>query len=402
MTMKNQNYVCIFTGGSIRGAAYVGALRAMEELGINNLCFVGSSVGSVISVFYAAGGSPDELEKIINSINFDLFKDINFSFSKDFSISKGEHFLEWLREHIEKQFYGENYKKGQNPPVTFKDLKKDVVILTTDILTTSVKVFSKKETPDFEVAQAVRISSSMPGLLKPYQLNNQLLVDGDLSRSWPIWKIVPSLCDYNARMLEFRLEGSKERFKLDNTMDFLNSVYTAFSNFAADHVISGYQNCDMFDYIRLDSGDVNITDFNLSQEKRNELYEMGYQTTKNYFKNVLPVKKANILPHYKIFVKKLLEIQKYIQTSKYILAKNALAELFVDISKARKVIDVTYYDRILDFYEEYTQNLFFAFGLMTIVKNKNELSAKLDEIIVNLTKKTEEMEYFINSVELNQ
>ena len=68
------DYVCIFTGGSIRGGAYVGALRAMEELGINNKCFVGSSVGSILASLYAVGYNPDELEEIFNDINFDLFK----------------------------------------------------------------------------------------------------------------------------------------------------------------------------------------------------------------------------------------------------------------------------------------------------------------------------------------
>ena len=106
--MKNKalDYVCIFTGGSIRGGAYVGALRAMEELGLNNKCFVGSSVGSILASLYAVGYNPDELEEIFNDINFDLFKDINFSFGKEFYISKGENFIEWLRDNIGRKYYG--------------------------------------------------------------------------------------------------------------------------------------------------------------------------------------------------------------------------------------------------------------------------------------------------------
>ena len=402
--MKNSflDYVCIFTGGSIRGGAYVGALRAMEELGLNNKCFVGSSVGSILASLYAIGYNPDELEEIFNDINFDLFKDINFSFSKEFYISKGENFLEWLRDNIGKKYYGNKYVKNESPPVTFKDFKKDIAILTTDLYKTEVKVFSKQTTPDFEVAKAVRISSSMPGLLKPTEYASCLLVDGDLSRSWPIWKIVPALMDYDARILEFRLEGSKERRNIENTADYLNSVYTTFSNFAADHVISTYKDRDKFDYIRLDAGAVNITDFNLSLDGKKELYKMGYNTTLNYFKNDLLKKKINILPHYKQIYAELNEIKNYLIKSKYILAKNKLAELFVYISKCRKVIDANYFEKILDFYEKFMNNLFVTMGIVSLVRDKDGLTSELQNIIENIENKLKELEEFINVNSINR
>ena len=402
MMSKALDYVCIFTGGSIRGGAYVGALRAMEELGINSKCYVGSSVGSVISVFYAVGYNPDELEQIVNEFNFELFKDINLSFNKDFSISRGEYFLEWVREKIEKKYYGENYKKGSNPAVTFKDLKQDIIILSTNLYTTKAKIFSKQETPDFEIAKAVRISSGMPGLLKATELNGQLLVDGDLSRSWPIWKIIPSLFNYDCRILEFRLEGGRERFSIDNSADYLNSVYTAFSNFAADHIISTYEDRDKFDYIRLDAGNVNLTDFNLSAERKKHLYSTGYITTMDFFKKTLPRKRALILPHYEKILNELELVRTYFANSKYVLAKNKLSELFVTISKSRKIIDSDYYVAILDFYEKFINNLFVAFAVMTVIKEKKQLTKLLDDIIAEISEKVAEIKNFIDADLINR
>lgn len=394
------DYVCIFTGGSIRGGAYVGALKAIEQLNANIKCFTGSSVGSVIAVFYALGYSTQELEEIVNNFNFALFKDINISFNKDFSISKGEHFLEWLREIIEKKYYKDKYEKGKNPPVTFEMVERDLIIITTDLYTTKAKTFSKKETPDFEIAQAVRISSSMPGLLKPILYNGHLLVDGDLSRSWPIWKLLPELLDYDARILEFRLEGGKERYKLENPADFFNSVYTTFSNFAADYIINTYKNKDKFDYIRLDAGEINVTDFNIPLEKKQALYALGYRTTMDFFKYELPAKRAAILPYYKKFFDELKQIKALIESSKYIIAKNRLAELFVDISKARKVIDMYFYDKILEFYELFMKNLFLAMGMFSLVKQKKEIICTIEQIITELDAKIAEIETFINDVEL--
>lgn len=401
MDSKALDYVCIFTGGSIRGGAYVGALRAMNELGVKNKCYVGSSVGAVIGVFHSVGYNADELEEIVNEFNFELFKDINLSFNKDFSISRGEYFYEWVKEKIEKKFYGKKYKKGENLPVTFNDIEQDIVILTTDLYTTKAKIFSKQETPHFEIAKAVRISSGMPGLLKATEHNGQLLVDGDLSRSWPIWKIIPSLFDYNCRMLEFRLEGSKERFQIENTADYLNSVYTAFSNFAADHVISTYQDRDKFDYIRLDAGNVNITDFNLSKEGKKYLYAIGYNTTIDFFTKKLPQKRLLILPHYEKILVALKETKTYFENSKYILAKNRLAELFVIISKSRRIIDNAYYEEILEFYEKFMNNLFVAFAIVSIIKDKNKLLKTLNTIIIDLENKVSEIKEFINTDLIN-
>ena len=73
------------------------------------------------------------------------------------------------------------------------------------------KEFSRFETPDFEIASAVRISCCMPGLMKPIEYNKTLLVDGDLQKSWPMWKLSKNLLTDDDRILEFRLEGYYEK-----------------------------------------------------------------------------------------------------------------------------------------------------------------------------------------------
>ena len=73
--------------------------------------------------------------------------------------------------------------------MTFADINKNLVIITTDLSSFHCKEFSKTETPDFEIATAVRISCSMPGLMKPIEYNNRVLVDGDLQKGSPMWKL---------------------------------------------------------------------------------------------------------------------------------------------------------------------------------------------------------------------
>ncbi|MBQ5498488.1 MAG: patatin-like phospholipase family protein, partial [Treponema sp.] len=47
--------ICLFGGGAIRGAAHVGAIKAMEECGISCDTYGGSSVGSMVAVLRAIG-----------------------------------------------------------------------------------------------------------------------------------------------------------------------------------------------------------------------------------------------------------------------------------------------------------------------------------------------------------
>ena len=106
-------------------------------------------------------------------INFELFRDIHFGLNKGLALSKGEVLPKWMRENIEKKFYGKYYKKGKNKPITFADVDKDLLIYTTNLVKFDSQEFSKFETPDFEIAEAVRISCSMPGLMVPIEINNK-------------------------------------------------------------------------------------------------------------------------------------------------------------------------------------------------------------------------------------
>lgn len=98
----NKQYLCIFGGGAIRGLAYLGALQAMKELNVQIKAFAGSSVGAVFAAFASLEYDYDEFKELFNEVNFDLFRDVQLNLAKNFAISKGEHFLNWIRAGVEK------------------------------------------------------------------------------------------------------------------------------------------------------------------------------------------------------------------------------------------------------------------------------------------------------------
>lgn len=108
---NNFKYTCLFGGGAIRGVSYIGAVKALEELGIIPDRLAGSSVGSIFAALLAVGYNAEELKDIFIKVNFELFKDISIGLGPLFAISKGEVFLEWVRELIEKNIMAKTTKK---------------------------------------------------------------------------------------------------------------------------------------------------------------------------------------------------------------------------------------------------------------------------------------------------
>ncbi len=345
MIENELDYTCIFGGGAIRGISYIGAIKALEELNINSKTIAGSSVGAIFAVLYAIGYTSEEIKNMFLKINFDLFRDVHFGFGKSFAISKGEVFLEWVRDLIEKKFYGENYKKGENPTVKFKDLDKNLIIITTDLTNFTCKEFSKFETPDFEVATAVRISSTMPGLMTPVIYEGVELVDGDLQKSQPLWKLSKHLQTPKERILEFRLEGDYAQ-NCKTAIDYLNTVYSCVTSIATRGIVETYGNNDKYDYITINTGEVIIVDFSIPIEKRQELMDIGYKQTMKHFKEVLPKKKEKLIAVYSDLKQIAQDISNDLNRKNVNDAKISLGKLYINLCDTKSLIDETIYEGI--------------------------------------------------------
>lgn len=342
---SNFKYTCLFGGGAIRGAAHVGVLNALKDLNIELTTLAGSSVGAMVAALYAVGYSPDELSEVFLSVNFELFRDISLGFNQKFALSKGEIFLEWLRELIERKFYGENYTKGQCEPVTFKDLNKNLIIITTNMKDFSCKEFSNFETPDFEVAMAVRISCCMPGLMRAVTLEDELLVDGDLMKGKPMWLLSKNIQNCPDRILEVRLEGSFAGSD-QSPIEYVNGMYTCMTSSETSFISKLYGKRDRYDYLIIDTGDVVVVDFNYPGEKRQAIIDDGYKQTLSYFKEKILSKKHDIFEIYSQILDKLKQIQGFLLRKKYLAVKTSIADLFIYLSTVKDVIDSDLFEAI--------------------------------------------------------
>lgn len=338
----NLKYTCLFGGGAVRGLAYVGAIRALEELGIEYDIIGGSSVGSVFAALIACGYKSYELENLFMKVNFELFKDIHFGIGKPFAISKGEIFVDWLNELISRK--AESQIKRN---LTFKDLDKNLVIITTNLTTFTTQEFSKLKTPDFEIAKAIRISSSMPGLMPPFKYEGADLVDGDLLKASPMWKLTDTLNNSESRIMEFRLEGDCSN-EAKSPISFINTIYSCVTEIATDFVSEIYGQNDRFDCIKINTGDIFFADFNLDKDSRRKLINSGYEQTMKYFNETLFLKKERLEKVYSSALRYLKNANKGLKANNVEEVQWWFGDLFTLLCENKEFVDKSIYDKIVE------------------------------------------------------
>lgn len=385
-------YTCLFGGGAIRGLAYVGTIRALEELNVEYDIIGGSSVGSIFATLLACGYKSYELENLFMKVNFELFKDIHLGFGKGIALSKGGIFVDWLNELITQKsdFKGKKH-------LTFKDLEQDLVVITTNLKKFNTQEFSKFETPDFEIADAIRISSSMPGLMPPFKFNGADLVDGDLQKASPMWKLAETLNNSESRILEFRLEGDCSN-EAKNPISFINTIYSCITDVATDFVTEIYGQNDRYDCVRLNTGGIFFADFNLNKDARRKLMESGYEQTMRYFKEVLPAKKEKLEKVYTKALKYLKNANKGLKSGNVEEVQWWLGDLFILLCENKEIIDKTIYESIVNLKNNLMESVSTVLFFHTRFKGQKNLEQEMKYVLNLLEERITEIKLFLQAI----
>lgn len=395
----SSDYFCIFAGGGVRGIAYLGALQAFEKFDINITGMAGSSVGAIFASLFAVGFDYDEIKHVAFNANYELFTDLNFGLGKNFGFCKGDSFLSWFREQIEKKYYGEQFDPKGNKPVKFKDLDKDLVIIATNLSDAACKIYSKTETPEEEIAQAVRASISIPGFFKPVWNNDECLVDGDVIGNFPSWRFENDLISStNSRILELRLENLQRPRKISNPIEYFGAILDSTYNVSSDLLEKLYGQNDNFDIIRIDIGNISIVDFNISAEEREKLIQKGFISIKSYLEDSLIQKKTSILEIYMNIQRTIKTLLDEISKNKITKAQITLGELLLFASEHKEIINREIFSQIFEIKEHFKKNLY-SMPILGVpsLKNKNELIKITNYSLKYVENDIESLKTYINS-----
>ena len=185
-------------GGGARGAAHIGILKVLEREHIPIHAIAGTSVGAIIGALYASGHSPEEIEKIITSLDWaELFRDetgrelspmrqkeTDLGNLANVEIGVGNGRLNFPNTMVRGQKVDlllRSWFLGRSEMRSFDDLPIPFRCVATDIGVVKPVVFSSGD-----LALAVRASVAVPGAFAPVHYDGKVLVDGGIVDNVPI------------------------------------------------------------------------------------------------------------------------------------------------------------------------------------------------------------------------
>ena len=276
------NCKAVFQGGGCKGVAYVGAYRAAYNHGVFFSELAGTSAGAIIAAFIAAGATPNQLERIVRSMDYESFLQpvkkqnvlsrlliqtigrlYKIDFLKKNSSSLSVSALKSayglfdsiaIENFVESHLYSISGKHN----LTFNDIIPDLHIVCSDLKTHNVKIWNKKNTPNESIARAVRTSCSIPLFFTP---TDKCYVDGGMLSNLPGY-VFSDEPHYN-KILCFRNAGNTRtsiHSFIEYILSLLGTIIDGAMSIQQQYVGEAYD-------VVIDTGDIQATDFERMKSK---------------------------------------------------------------------------------------------------------------------------------------
>ena len=289
----------VFEGGGVKGIGFIGAVSCLEDKGYKFYRLAGTSAGAVVAALLSAGYTGAELKKMLDEFDFlkmgkkkDAIqcipyagKIIGFIFEKGvFSTGMIE---EWIYKTLEAKgltcFEDVSINGKSNLKIIASDItKKKILVLPDDLNLYGINPYK------FSIAKAVAMSISIPYFFKPYILRYNdgisYIVDGGLLSNYPIW-IFDTAGKPKWPTFGFKIIDDKESLTKKGRKDIISYSLDIISTMLEEDEERYLPNKDYVRTINISSCGIKTTEFDLSVEKKNKLFNEGYNSADKFLKN---------------------------------------------------------------------------------------------------------------------
>lgn len=245
-------------GGGVKGYVHIGAIKALEEAGLQPDLITGVSIGSLAGALWASGMKAEEIESLAKKIeNGDVF---DWSIFRSGGWIKGQKYEDLVRKALQS--------------ARFEQLKTPLIVVAAELGSGNKVAFNSGD-----VAQAVRASSSVAGIFLPTKIESTEYLDGDYVGTVPVTAAKEA--------------GAQVIFAVDIT-SAVSPLYSRSTDAIRDHTYEILRKHQV--ELELRGADFSIRPlvnkpFNYrNMIDRQELIELGYQETLK----VIPTLKARL------------------------------------------------------------------------------------------------------------
>ena len=215
---KPKKVALVLGGGAARGLAHIGVIKALEEHNISFDYVVGTSVGSLVGAFYAAGLTSAEMIEYAKTIKTKDIKSglIPFVPSKTDGVK--------------------NVVVNALGNIDITDLKKHYCAVAVDVKSAREVHFVKGN-----LAEIVAASCAVPGVFLPVEYEDYVLYDGGLSNNLPsnVPKIVFG-CD-----AVIAVDVNSTRGYGTDSTKYIDTIMASIRIMMKSNSLKGYLNSDL-------------------------------------------------------------------------------------------------------------------------------------------------------------
>ena len=252
--LSTQEFGLVLSGGGALGFAHIGAIKALEEYGIEPKYVAGTSMGAIIGVMYAAGYSADEIMQIVKEQRlYKVGRLITWqSALRNRGMSTHKTLLRELAELI--------------PHNSFDSLERKFMVCVTSVETG--EAVYRHEGGDLK--EYVAASAAIPGMFEPIMIDSVRYIDGGIVDNLPVSQLLtlnPQLFIIGVDVLPF-----VENYEAKNSIDMLLWMSRLFQS---KNMVPNRAKCDWL-----------VQSFALNEyhgfefKRYKEIYQYGYDAMK--------------------------------------------------------------------------------------------------------------------------
>ncbi len=277
------------SGGGLKGLAHIGALKALEELGLKIDYLSGTSSGSIFATFYAMGYSVDEIKKRTLE-NYKILTKIEKKpiFKAGYTyLTSGVAKISGLTDGENIENLVKNISKDKNI-TNMNEIKIPYAIATVDTISTKECIFLSKKFDlkdddidyiyDAPIAKATRASMSFPGVYTPCEYGKYNFIDGGTKDNLPV-KILKDMGADKTLALSFRIDDYVPQD------DILAILLRTVDIFSLKDVRKAQREADLA--IEIDARGASL----LEIDNADKLVETGYNTIMEHKEEILKLLK---------------------------------------------------------------------------------------------------------------
>ena len=304
----------VLSGGGAKGAAHIGVLKYMKEIGIPVSYVTGTSMGSILGGLYALGYSPDEIENFISKLDWSKYmsnsverldissvdKQRRSTYLVNIPFNHGQLFDQLKKIRMEDEaknstsfiaslpdsFIGgtdllnlfNSLCIGYQDPMDFNDFPIPFACVATNLTTGDPVILRSGKFPE-----AIRASMAIPGVFSPMVIDGKVLVDGGLVNNFPA-----DICREMGADIIIGIEVAQGMVKDANKLKSLPQLFAQMKNI----VVKGNNEenrklCDL--YIHPEVNDFNMLSF--STQAIDTIVNRGYACAAKYRNELQTIKR---------------------------------------------------------------------------------------------------------------